>query len=139
VELLDENREPAVRLSPGSTLTVRVRARYTRAVEEGSLGVALRDRSEMVLFATSTGMEGAELGARAQDEVVTVDFTFGVPPRPGGYGVEATVSGDGLVGQIEEAVIFEVVTEEHQGRDPVHLPTRVEVHGRDREEQGQAT
>jgi ABC-type polysaccharide/polyol phosphate transport system ATPase subunit len=139
MELLDENRGPAVRLSPGSTLTARVRARYTRAVEESSLGVVLRDRSEMVLFATSTGMEGAELGAKAQGEVVTVDFTFGAPPSPGVYGVEATVSGDGLLGRIEEAVIFEVVNGEHQGRDPVHLPTRVEVHTRDREEQGQAT
>lgn len=139
VELLDENRGPAVRLSPGTTLTARVRARYTRAVGESSLGVVLRDRSEMVLFATSTGMEGAELGARAQDEVVTVDFTFGVPTRPGGYGVEATVSGDGLLGRIEEAAIFEVVDGEHQGRDPVHLPTGVEVHASDREEQGPAT
>ena len=33
VELLDENREPADQISAGSDLTVRVRARYARAVE----------------------------------------------------------------------------------------------------------
>jgi hypothetical protein len=139
VGLLDENREPADRVSSGSNLTVRVRARYTQAVEESSLGVVLRDGSGMLLFATSTDIEGAALGARAEDEIVTVDFTFGVPLSPGGYGVEATVSGDGLLGRIEEAAIFEVVAEERPVRGPVHLPTRVEVHGRDREEQGQAT
>ncbi len=139
VELLDENREPTARVSSGSNLTVRVRARYTQAVEESSFGVVLRNLSGMILFATSTGMEGVELGARVQDEVVTVDFTFGVPLRPGDYGVETTVSGDGLLGRIEEAEIFEVVAEEHPVRGLVHVPTRVEVHGRDYEELGPAT
>ncbi|CAN5799142.1 ABC transporter ATP-binding protein [soil metagenome] len=139
VELLDENREPTARVPSGSNLTVRVRARYTQAVEESSFGVVLRNLSGMILFATSTGMEGVELGARVQDEVVTVDFTFGVPLRPGDYGVETTVSGDGLLGRIEEAEIFEVVAEEHPVRGLVHVPTRVEVHGRDYEELGPAT
>jgi ABC-type polysaccharide/polyol phosphate transport system ATPase subunit len=141
VELLDENREPAARMPSGSNLTVRVHARYTRTVEKSSLGVALRDGSGMLLFATSTGMEGAALGARAADEDVKVDFTFGVPLSPGRYGVEATVSGDGSehLGRIEEAAIFEVIAEVRPVLGPAHLPTRVEVHGRDREEQGPAT
>jgi Wzt C-terminal domain len=120
---------------------VRVRARYARPVEESSLGVALRDGSGTLLFATSTDLEEVPLGARSGDEVVTVDFTFGVPLRPGGYGVEATVSGDGgrLLGQSEKGASFEVVAEVHQVRGLVRLPTTVEVHDRDPEEQGQAT
>ncbi|CAA9421460.1 Teichoic acid export ATP-binding protein TagH [uncultured Rubrobacteraceae bacterium] len=141
VELLDENRGPADRVSSGSNLTVRVLARYARAAEESALGIVLRDRSGTLLFATSTDMEGTPLGARAESEIVTVDFTFWVPLRPGGYGVEATVSGEGgrLLGQSEDLAAFEVVAEERQVRDVTQLPTTVEVHGRDPEEQGQAT
>jgi ABC-type polysaccharide/polyol phosphate transport system ATPase subunit len=139
MELLDEKGEPVDQIPSGTNLTVRMRARYARAMQESAFGVDLRDRSGMLLFATSTDMEGATLGARAENEVVTVDFTFGVPLRPGSYAVEATVSGEGLLGRIEEAAIFEVFAEERPVRDPVHLPTRVEVLGRDREEQGQAT
>ncbi len=141
VELLDENREPADQISAGSDLTVRVRARYARAVQQSSFGVVLRDRSGTLLFATSTNSENVSLGARSEVEVVTVDFTFGVPLAPGSYGVEATVTGDGdrLLGQSEEKTAFEVVAEEHEVRGLIQVPTTVEVHGRDPEEQGQAT
>jgi ABC-2 type transport system ATP-binding protein len=140
VGLLDENREPAEQIPSGNNLTVRVRARYALAVEDGSLGVALRDDSGTLLFATSTQMEGVPLGARAEGEVVTVDFTFGVPLGPGGYGVEAIVSGeDGLLGRNEEAATFEVVAEDDGVRGLVRPPTKVEVHDRDPEEQGPAT
>ena len=116
VELLDEDGQPADRVPSGSNLTVRVRARYAQAVERSVFGAVLRDRSGTLLFATSTDMEESSLGARAEGEIVTVDFTFGVPFRPGEYGVEATVSGDAgrLLGRTEEAVAFEVVAEERQ-------------------------
>ena len=127
LELLGENGEPADSVPAGSNLTVRVRARYTRDVEKSALGAVLRDRSGTLLFATSTDMEESPLGARAEGEVVTVDFTFGAPFRPDDYGVEATVSGDAgrLLGRTEEAAAFEVVAEERQA----------EVHNRE----GQAT
>ena len=123
----------------GSNLTVRVRARYARDVERSAFGAVLRDRSGTLLFATSTDMEESSLGARAGGEVVSVDFTFGVPFRPGDYGVEATVSGEAgrLLGRTEEAAAFEVVAEGRPAGSVIPPPTKVEVHGR--EEQGTTT
>jgi hypothetical protein len=84
-------------------------------------------------------MEESPLGPRAEGEVVTVDFTFGVPFYPGEFGVEATVSGDAgrLLGRTGEAMTFEVVAEELVAGVVIQPPTRVEVH--DREELGPAT
>jgi hypothetical protein len=125
----------------GSRLTVKVRVRYWQAVEECSLGVALRDRSGTLLFATSTDVEEVRLGGRAEGEVATVDFAFGVPFRPGRYGVEASVYGDGgrLLAQVEEKSVFEVVAGEHRGQGLVRLPTKVEVHDREPGAQDPAT
>jgi ABC-type polysaccharide/polyol phosphate transport system ATPase subunit len=139
VKLLDEDRQPTHRVPAGSNLTVRVRARYARAVEESAFGAVLRDRAGKLLFATSTDMEESSLGSREKDEVVTVDFTFGAPFHPGEYGVEGTVSGDAgrLLGRTGEAITFEVFTEELAAGAVIQPPTRVEVH--DGEELGPAT
>ena len=130
VRLVAEDGQPADRVPSGSNLTVTVRARYAQSVEKSAFGAVLRDRSGTLLFATSTDMEESSIGARAEGEVVTVDFTFGAPFRPGHYGLEATVSGDAgrLLGRAEEAAAFEVVAEQ---------PTGVEVH--DHEELGPTT
>jgi ABC-type multidrug transport system ATPase subunit len=139
VELLDENRQPADRVPSGSNLTIRVRARYARDVKRSAFGAAVRDRSGTLLFATSTDMNESSLGARMEGEVVTVDFTFGAPFRPGEYGIEASVSGETgrLLGRTEEAKVFEVVAEGRPAADVVPPPTKVEVHGR--QEQGTTT
>jgi hypothetical protein len=139
VKLLDADRQPADRVPSGGNLTVRVRARYARDVERSAFGAVLRDSSGTLLFATSTEMEESSLGARAEGEVVTVDFTFGVPFRPGDYGVEATVSGKAgrLLGRTEEATAFQVVAGERQAGSAIQWTAKVEVH--DREEQGTTT
>jgi ABC-type polysaccharide/polyol phosphate transport system ATPase subunit len=139
VKLLDEDRQPADRVPSGGNLTARVRARYARDTERSAFGAVLRDSSGTLLFATSTDMEESSLGARAEGEVVTVDFTFGVPFRPGDYGVEATVSGEAgrLLGRTEEATAFRVVAEERQAGSAIQWTAKVEVH--DREEQGTTT
>ena len=46
MRLLDEDRQPAERVPAGSNLTVRVRARYAKAVEDSAFGAVLRDRAE---------------------------------------------------------------------------------------------
>lgn len=127
VELLDGRREPAVSVPAGGDLTVRARVRFAEATEDGAVGVALRDRSGALLFATSTGLEGVPLGARAKDESVTVDFTLGVPLPPGRYGID--VSGGGSSQEARQTVAFDVVAgDDVEGRGPIQLPTTVEVH-----------
>ena len=52
---------------------------------------------------------------------------------PRHYGVEATVSGDEgrFLGRAEEEAAFVVIAEERGVGSVIHLPTRVEVHGRE--------
>jgi hypothetical protein len=84
-------------------------------------------------------MEESSLGARAEGEVVTVDFAFGAPFHPGHYGVEATVSGEAgrLLGRAPEATTFEVVEKERLAGGAIQPATGVEVY--DREELDPAT
>jgi ABC-type polysaccharide/polyol phosphate transport system ATPase subunit len=128
IELLDGRREPATSVPSGGELTVRARVRFAEAVRDGEVSVAVRDHSGTLLYATSTDLEGTALGARAKDESVTVDFTFGVPLPPGRYGADVSASGDGLAPEYGEAT-FEVVAGDEVGdRGPIPFPTTVEVH-----------
>lgn len=132
VELLDA-------LPPGGGLTVRARVRYPETAEESALGVALRDDSGALLFATSTDLEGSPLGGRTKGERVTVDFALSVPLHPGGYNarVALSVPGAGVVDR-SDAEDFEVTAGDVPGRDAAGPSATVKIHERDPEEQGPA-
>ena len=93
VEVLDEKGEPVSTVRSGSTVTVRVHARYAEAAEESALGITLQSRKAGVaVFSTDTNREGTSLGPREASEEATVDFTFEVPLQPGTFTVDAAVS-----------------------------------------------
>jgi ABC-type polysaccharide/polyol phosphate transport system ATPase subunit len=93
VEVLDEKGEPASTVRSGSTVTVRVHARYAEAAEKSALGITVQSRKAGVaVFSTDTNREGTSLGPREASEEATVDFTFEVPLQPGTFTVDATVS-----------------------------------------------
>jgi ABC-type polysaccharide/polyol phosphate transport system ATPase subunit len=152
VEVLDEKGEPASTVRSGSTVTVRVHARYAEAAEKSALGITVQSRKAGVaVFSTDTNREGTSLGPREASEEATVDFTFEVPLQPGTFTVDATVSvpqgEDSYLDRAKEAASFMVTrTGEPPARRKearthtgpswgelsvgglVHLPTRVEVH-----------
>ena len=152
VEVFDEKGELASTVRSGSTVTVRVHARYAEAAEESALGITLQSRKAGVaVFSTDTNREGTSLGPREASEEATVDFTFEVPLQPGTFTVDAAVSvpqGEGsYLDRAKEAASFRVTrTGEPPARRKearthtgpswgelsvgglVHLPTRVEVH-----------
>jgi ABC-type polysaccharide/polyol phosphate transport system ATPase subunit len=134
VRVLDESGEPAGEVPSGGTVTVRVNARYSAALEESSLGITLRSKKVGVeVFSTDTGLEGVSLGPRREGERATADFTFGVPLQPGTYTVDAFVArqGNPYLGRTNGAASFKVTRagSELSVGGLVHLPTKVEVHG----------
>ena len=136
VLMLDDEEEPVSTVPSGSTVTVRVHARYAEAVAESALGITLQSRkAKVAVFSTDTTREGISLGPREAGEEATVDFTFEVPLQPGTYTVDAAVSvpqGEGsYLDRAKEAVSFKVTRagSELSVGGLVHLPTRVEVHG----------
>jgi ABC-type polysaccharide/polyol phosphate transport system ATPase subunit len=136
LELLDENGQPADALPSGATLTVRVRLRYDEAMEDSTLGIALRSEGAgLEVFSTDTVLEGVPLGRRDEGELATVDFTFGMPLGPGTYKVDATLTDpqaeDSYVARTQNEATLEISREGAitPVRGLVRLPARVEIHG----------
>ncbi|HEX5912510.1 MAG TPA: Wzt carbohydrate-binding domain-containing protein, partial [Rubrobacter sp.] len=136
LELLDENGQPADALPSGATLIVRVRLRYDEAMEDTTLGIALRsERAGLEVFSTDTVLEGVPLGRRDEGELATVDFTFVMPFGPGIYTVDASLTDpqteDSDVVLTRNATTLEITREGALApvRGLVRLPARVEIHG----------
>jgi ABC-2 type transport system ATP-binding protein len=136
LELLDENGQPADALPSGATLTVRVRLRYDEAMEDSTLGIALRSEGAgLEVFSTDTVLEGVPLGRRDEGEQATVDFKFGMPLGPGTYKVDATLTDpqaeDSCVARTQNGATLEISREGAitPVRGLVRLPARVEIHG----------
>ena len=136
LELLDENGQPADALPSGATLTVRVRLRYDEAMEDSTLGIALRSEGAgLEVFSTDTVLEGVPLGRRDEGELATVDFTFGMPLGSGTYKVDATLTDpqaeDSYVARTQNEATLEISREGAitPVRGLVRLPARVEIHG----------
>jgi ABC-type polysaccharide/polyol phosphate transport system ATPase subunit len=136
VQVLDEVREPVSEVPSGSTVTVRVHARYATAVNDSALGITLRSKKAgMDVLSTDTEGEEASLGSMQTGEQTTVDFTFDVPLQAGMYYVDAAifVSGEEDLDRVEQAASFKVTragSESYTG-GLVRLPTKVEIHGPD--------
>jgi len=132
VQVLDEKGEPIREMPSGSRITVRVRARYAAAVEESAIGIALQSkRAGVDVFSTDTTREEALLGPRKAGEEVAVDFTLEVPLEPGTYTVGATVSIPGEEKpHFDQATSFKITRagSELSIGGLIHLPTRVEIH-----------
>jgi ABC-type polysaccharide/polyol phosphate transport system ATPase subunit len=140
VQVLDEKGDPVSTVPSGSTVTIRVHARYAEATEESALGITLQSRKAGVaVFSTDTTREGTPLGHREAGEGTTVDFTFEVPLQPGTYTVDATISvpqdEGSYLDRADGAASFKVTRarSELSVGGLVHLPTRVEIHGPDGE------
>ncbi len=136
LELLDENGQPADALPSGATLTVRVRLRYDEAIEDSTLGIALRSEGAgLEVFSTDTVLEGVPLGRRDEGEQATVDFKFGMPLGPGTYKVDATLTDpqaeDSCVARTQNGATLEISREGAitPVRGLVRLPASVEIHG----------
>ena len=74
VALLDEEGRKRGEARTGEALTVRVRARFHRAVADPIVGVLIRNRLGVDVFGTNTRLTGTELGEFSGGEEIEVDF-----------------------------------------------------------------
>jgi lipopolysaccharide transport system ATP-binding protein len=63
-------------LEPGSPVTIHVRARAAKNLDNPVVGVLIRNRLGIDVFGTNTRIEGVDLGAVAAGETFEVEFTF---------------------------------------------------------------
>ena len=76
VDLLDDAGNSTRNLEPGEPVTIRVRARAERELEDPVVGVLIRNRLGIDVFGTNTRVEGTDLGRVAPGEIFEVEFTF---------------------------------------------------------------
>lgn len=76
VELLNGACERAAAVMSGEAVTVRIRARFHRAVADAIFGIMIRNRLGIDVFGTNTRLERLELGECRAGEEVSVDFRF---------------------------------------------------------------
>ena len=76
VELLNADGAPARNVQPGEPLTILVRARAERELDEPVVGVLIRNRLGIDVYGTNTRIEGVDFGRVAAGAAFEVEFTF---------------------------------------------------------------
>jgi lipopolysaccharide transport system ATP-binding protein len=75
-ELLDASRRPVGVVETGSPLTVRVRARFNREVDDAVFGFLVNDSRGVHAYGTNTKEQQIDLGVVRRGEFVEVSFAF---------------------------------------------------------------
>ncbi len=76
VALLNESGDDTVTVRSGERITVRIRARFDRTVENPMVGMLIRNRLGIEIFGTNTRIEHIELGTFSASDVLEIDFHF---------------------------------------------------------------
>ncbi len=76
VELLDVRGEKTRSVDSGARVTVRIRARAEKDLEDPVAGMLIRNRLGIDVFGTNTRVEGVQIGRVAARETFETDFTF---------------------------------------------------------------
>ena len=127
VELLNARGEPAASVASGEPVTVRVRARFHRAVTDPMVGILIRTRIGMDVYGTNTRIEKAELGPFAAGDELEIDFRIDCWLTPQQYTLTAaTQDADGSSHDwLDDAISFEVV-DERSAAGVANLRARIE-------------
>ena len=110
----------------GEALTVRVRARFYRAVEDPIVGILIRNRLGIDVFGTNTKVENRRLGAFQTGDALDVDFTFDCWLTQQDYTLTVATQyfDGGSQDWLDDAVSFSV-TDRRPAAGLASLPTRV--------------
>jgi lipopolysaccharide transport system ATP-binding protein len=75
-ELLDDGGRPLRSVSPGESITIRVRAQALKDLENPVVGVLIRNRLGIDVFGTNTRIEGIETGHVRAGDTFEATFSF---------------------------------------------------------------
>ena len=111
IQILNARGERAESIASGEPVTVRVRARFHRAVSNPMVGILVRTRIGMDVYGTNTLIEHVRLGDFAAGQLLEVDFRMECWLTPQQYTLTAaTQSADGSSHDwLDDAIAFDVV------------------------------
>jgi lipopolysaccharide transport system ATP-binding protein len=76
VDLLNDANRPITTIETGQPLTIRVRARAVKALEDPIIGILIRNRLGIDVYGTNTRIEGVQSGNLNPGDAFEADFTF---------------------------------------------------------------
>jgi lipopolysaccharide transport system ATP-binding protein len=111
IQILNARGTVAQSIGSGEPVTVRVRARFHRAVADPMVGILIRTRIGMDVYGTNTRIEHVQLGSFEPGQVLEVDFKLDCWLTPQQYTLTAaTQSADGSSHDwLDDAIAFDVV------------------------------
>jgi lipopolysaccharide transport system ATP-binding protein len=144
IAVLDENGRPLPMLEPSSRMVVRISVRAHAELALPMVGFMLRNQMGMDFAGTNTSREGYELPPMQAGDTATVDFHLELPELyPGSFSFSPAIA-DGTLLQyamcdwIDNAIALQMARGEGQIYGYLHLPCRIEVNARLRNEPAEA-
>jgi len=111
IQMLNARGEETASIASGEPVTVRVRARFHRAVSDPMVGILVRTRIGMDVYGTNTRIEHTRLGDFEAGQLLEVDFGIECWLTPQQYTLTAaTQNADGSSHDwLDDAIAFDVV------------------------------
>jgi len=111
IQMLNARGQETASIASGEPVTVRVRARFHRAVSDPMVGILVRTRIGMDVYGTNTRIEHADLGDFEPGQLLEVDFGIECWLTPQQYTLTAaTQNADGSSHDwLDDALAFDVV------------------------------
>ena len=111
IQMLNARGEETASIASGEPVTVRVQARFHRAVSDPMVGILVRTRIGMDVYGTNTRIENTELGDFEAGQLLEVDFGIECWLTPQQYTLTAaTQNADGSSHDwLDDAIAFDVV------------------------------
>jgi lipopolysaccharide transport system ATP-binding protein len=111
IQMLNARGEETASIASGEPVTVRVQARFHRAVSDPMVGILVRTRIGMDVYGTNTRIEHAELGDFEAGALLEVDFQMECWLTPQQYTLTAAMqNADGSSHDwLDDAIAFDVV------------------------------
>ncbi len=115
VQFLDETGCACTTVSSGQAVVVRIQSRFHQSQTDPMVGILVRNRIGIEVYGTNTSIDGAQLGAFAPGDTLTVEFRFQCWLTPQQYSLTvATQNSDGTSQDwLDDAIVFDVVSLRH--------------------------
>ena len=140
VAILNEQGEPLHQLDPSMHIVVRISVRAEDHVAAPNVGFMLRNQLGVDFSGTNTIREGYQLASMQPGDVYTVDFHLELPELyPASFSFSPAIADGNLTAYqmcdwIDNALVVQMSRTENEIYGYVHMPCRVEVNARLRED-----
>jgi hypothetical protein len=111
-QLLDDDARPVEVVETGEPVSVRVRVRFEREVDEPVVGFLIRNRHGIHVYGTNTKLQELELGPVCGGEMIEVNFVFNCWLGADSFNIAVAVhSADGVsFDWLDGALFFRVIS-----------------------------